>query len=94
MGAQIKKGTQDILKLALIKNQPNRAQTRTVVAFASQDAHDSITGWVRGAARTFGVDLVVVNELPAGLREEIITAQRRQVMVHPPLQVHRHPLPQ
>jgi len=80
-GAQLKKIAQDILKLALVKTEPGRETTRTVIAFASQDAHDSITGWLNQAARTFGVELTVV-EIPEELRDRIRRAQDRQMMVN------------
>jgi hypothetical protein len=80
-GAQTKKIAQDILKLALVKRDPDRAATRTVIAFASQDAYKSITGWLRQAAVTFGVELTVV-EIPGELRDRIRRAQDRQMMVN------------
>jgi len=80
-GAQLKKVAQDILKLALLKREPDRTQTEAIIAFASQEAHDSISGWVRQAAKSFGVRLEVV-PIPEALRQEILTAQGRQVMVN------------
>ncbi len=80
-GAQFKKIAQDILKLALLKQEPGRELTEAIIAFASQEAHDSIAGWVRQAAKTFGVDLVVV-DISHALRAEIRHAQQRQVMVN------------
>ena len=80
-GAQLKKVAQDILKLALLKREPKREHTQAIIAFASQEAHDSISGWVRQAATSFGVELVVV-PISEELREKIVKAQGRQVMVN------------
>lgn len=80
-GAQLKKVAQDILKLALLKREPKREQTQAIIAFASQEAYDSISGWVRQAATSFGVELVVV-PISEELREKIVKAQGRQVMVN------------
>ncbi len=79
-GAQIKKVAQDIPKLALLKREKDREQTEAIIAFASQEAHDSITGWLRQAAKSFGVELKVV-PIPEALRKDILMAQGRQVMV-------------
>lgn len=68
-------------ELALLKREPDRTQTEAIIAFASQEAHDSISGWVRQAAKSFGVRLEVV-PIPDALRQEILTAQGRQVMVN------------
>lgn len=78
-GAQIKKISQDILKLAMIRRLHPDAQT--VIAFASEEAHDSIRGWLRHAAETLSVRLLVV-DIPADLRARIRTAQEGQVMVN------------
>jgi hypothetical protein len=80
-GAQPKKIAQDILKLALLKQQPGRERTAAIIAFASQEAHHSISGWLRQAAKVFDIDLVVVDIDPE-LRQQILEAQRRQVMVN------------
>lgn len=80
-GAQPKKIAQDILKLALLKREPAREHTEAIVAFASQQAYDSISGWLRRAADAFDVQLVVV-DLPQDLRDQILEAQSRQVMVN------------
>jgi hypothetical protein len=80
-GAQPKKIAQDILKLALLKLEAGREDTRTIIALASADARDSITGWFLDASHAFGVELQVV-DLPDDLRNEIRAAQARQVMVN------------
>jgi len=72
---------QDILKLAVVKDECGRDETRAVIAFAAEDALQSIGGWVREAADRFGVELLTV-EISAELRERIVAAQRRQVMVN------------
>lgn len=43
-GAQIKKISQDILKLALLKRDPQLRDSRAIAVFASVEARDSITG--------------------------------------------------
>lgn len=78
-GAQIKKISQDILKLAMIRRLHPDAQT--VMEFASEEARDSIRGWLRHAAGTLGVTLLVV-DIPDDLRARIRTAQEGQVMVN------------
>lgn len=80
-GAQLKKIGQDILKLALLRHQAAHARARFVIVFASSEARDSVRGWLRYAAEQFGVELRVV-ALPDGMREQILAAQQRQVMVN------------
>lgn len=80
-GAQPKKIAQDILKLALLKRESGRELTRAVIAFASQKARDSISGWIQQAAVAFDIELIVV-EIPEQLRAEIRAAQHRQIMVN------------
>jgi hypothetical protein len=80
-GAQPKKIAQDILKLALLKRESGRGSTRAVIAFACQEARDSISGWIRQAAVAFGIELIVV-EISEQLRAEIGVAQLRQRMVN------------
>jgi hypothetical protein len=80
-GAQLKKIAQDILKLALVKHQPGWGGANAIIVFASPEAHDSISGWLRLAAETFGIEFEVVH-IPDTLREEILRAQQRQLMVN------------
>lgn len=80
-GAQPKKIAQDILKLALLKRVPGREATRTVIAFASSEARESITGWLQHAADRFGVELVVV-EIADETKAAITASQDRQIMVN------------
>lgn len=79
--AQLKKIAQDILKLALLKREPGRQSTAAIIVFASQEARDSVSGWVGQAADSFDVTLKVV-DIPENLREQIRLAQSRQVMVN------------
>lgn len=83
-GGQRKKVAQDVLKLALLRHEPEHAEVRPVIVFASQEARASITGWVERAAETFGVELHVV-EIDPELRAEIVATQERQKMVNVPL---------
>ena len=80
-GAQPKKIAQDILKLALLKREPGRENTLAIVAFASQQAYDSVSGWLRRAADAFDIQLEVV-DIPQVLRDQILEAQSRQVMIN------------
>jgi hypothetical protein len=80
-GAQIKKISQDILKLALLKREPRFSQARAIIVFASGEARASVTGWIRAAAEQFGVELMVV-DISGEIRDEIRSAQARQVMVN------------
>jgi hypothetical protein len=80
-GAQPKKIAQDILKLALLKRESGRERTRAVIAFASREARDSISGWIQQAAVAFDIELIVV-EVPNQLRNKICAAQHRQIMVN------------
>ena len=70
-----------MLKLALLKREADYTDTRAIIAFASQEARDSIKGWLRRAAEAFEVELRVVS-ISDELREEILEAQSRQVMVN------------
>ena len=80
-GAQMKKIGQDILKLALLRREATFADTRAIIAFASNEARESVRGWLRRAADAFGVELLVV-AIPEDLRNEILSAQSRQMMVN------------
>lgn len=69
-GAQLKKIGQDVLKLALLKREADYAETRAIIAFASQDACNSVRGWLRRAAEAFAVELCVVS-ITDELRQQI-----------------------
>lgn len=78
-GAQLKKVSQDILKLAMIRRV--RGSVDTVIVFASQEANDSIRGWLRHAADSLDVTLLVV-DIPEAWRVKIREAQKGQIMVN------------
>ena len=78
-GGQLKKIGQDILKFALLRQQDHLAESQLIIAFASQEAVDSIRGWVAVAAFNFGVELRLV-DIGAELRSILVAAQARQVM--------------
>lgn len=80
-GGQLKKIAQDVLKLALLRNEPDHADVRAIIAFASQEARSSITGWVKRAADVFGVELYIV-DIDPDLRATILATQDQQKMVN------------
>lgn len=80
-GAQLKKIGQDILKLALLRREGSHVDARAIIAFASQEACDSVRGWLRRAAEAFDVEFCVVS-ISSQLRDQILSAQRRQVMAN------------
>lgn len=80
-GAQLKKISQDVLKLALLRRDERFANARTLIAFASEEARDSVRGWLREAAEQLEVELVVV-DVPEELRADIRQAQARQKMTN------------
>jgi hypothetical protein len=80
-GSQPKKVARDILKLALVKREPEHRNARTIIAFASPQAYGSVRGWLREAADAFGVELMLI-ELDAELQSQILVAQARQMMVN------------
>ena len=80
-GAQLKKIGQDILKLALLRRQPEYGEARVIIAFASAEAHAPIRRWVAKAAADFGVELRTVG-IPPDFRDRILQVQQRQVMVN------------
>lgn len=80
-GAQLKKIGQDISKLALVQRETQFAGARAIIAFASEEARDSVRGWLQRAADAFGVELLVV-PISEDLRREILSAQSRQMMVN------------
>jgi hypothetical protein len=74
-GAQMKKIAQDILKLSLVREKYPHA--RLIIAFASDEACNSIRGWVLHAARVHRIELLVV-DIPEATRQTILAAQERQ----------------
>jgi len=79
--AQVRKISQDILKLALWKKLGGNEERKAIIAFANQEARDSISGWIEFAAETFGVCLQVV-DIDKKLRTKIMKAQDKQRMVN------------
>lgn len=80
-GGQLKKIAQDVLKLALLRHEPDHAEVRPIIVFASEEARSSITGWVKRAADVFGVELHLVDIDPE-LRAKIVATQDLQKMVN------------
>ena len=80
-GGQLKKVAQDVLKLALVRKQPEYLDAQAIVVFASEEALSSVSGWVKDAAREFGVELRAV-EIEEELRQQIVAAQDLQKMVN------------
>lgn len=79
-GGQIKKVAEDLLKLITIQRLlPEWREARIVLVFASEDAASSVRGWLLGAIRAWGAELLVV-PVEAGLREQLLAAQREQWM--------------
>ena len=74
-GAQPKKIAQDILKLSLVREKYPHA--RLIIAFASDEARNSIRGWLLHAARVHRIELLVV-DIPDVTRQAILAAQERQ----------------
>lgn len=80
--AQDRKVRSDLFKLAYMR-QALGAPWRAVFCFADSQAAASTLGrsWAADAARTFGVEICVV-ELPEDLRARILAAQVSQRMVN------------
>lgn len=80
-GAQLHKVSTDALKLLAIRE--SRPKSTLVLAFADQEAANSIVGW---RAAVLGQNQIekMVADLPADAREEIRAAQRRQNMGNAP----------
>lgn len=81
-GAQLHKVAKDVLKLSLIRSHEQRQdrEPRLMIVFASDEAYNSVRGWVRYAATDNGIELRVV-EPSAQIRDQVLTAQTEQVMV-------------
>lgn len=82
--AQDRKVRADLFKLAYIR-QALGAPWRAVFCFADPQAAASTLGrsWAASAARTFGVEICVV-ELPDDLRAQLLATQVKQRMVNAP----------
>jgi hypothetical protein len=86
-GAQKKKIGHDILKLSTIRKlHPDWTDAKLYIAFASLEAKESVSGWLRRAAEAWEVSLI---DLPVdeGLREQLLAAQSKQKMVNLPADV-------
>lgn len=70
-----------MLKLALLRQEPDHVDVWPIIVFASEDARSSITGWVKRAADVFGVELHVV-DIARDLRATIVATQAQQKMVN------------
>jgi hypothetical protein len=82
-GAQLHKIKGDILKLAVIEKMLGSGW-RKILCFASDEAAKYVRGksWVAEAAKVFSVEIQVVH-LPLELRNNVVSAQKRQRMVNP-----------
>lgn len=80
-GAQLHKVSTDVLKLLAIRE--SKPDSTLVLAFADQEAADSIVGWRAAVLKHNRIEKVVA-DLPAGEREAIRSAQRRQNMGNAP----------
>ncbi len=81
-GSQPDKVAADMLKLVLVERALG-GQWQKLICFADNDAAKSFRGksWLAAAVTRMGFEILVV-ELPAEVREQLIAAQRRQVMVN------------
>jgi hypothetical protein len=78
-GGQVHKVARDAFKLITVaRTVPNAS---LLIAFASQEAHDSVKGWLAEALETWGVSTRVV-EVSEHTRTGLLDAQRRQRMVN------------
>ncbi|MCX6095039.1 MAG: hypothetical protein NTY63_09515 [Candidatus Bipolaricaulota bacterium] len=83
--AQRHKVATDILKMIYVERVLG-GTWRKCLCFADEAAAQSVQGdgWLAQTVRTFGVE-VRVYPLPADVRDAVIAAQKRQVMVNPSL---------
>lgn len=81
-GSQPDKVAADMLKLVLVERALG-GQWRKLICFADHDAAKSFRGksWLAAAVTRMGFEILVV-ELPAEVKTQLIAAQRRQVMVN------------
>lgn len=72
------------LKLTTVRRCNDEwADGNAYLVYASQEARDSIRGWLDAAATAWGVQSLVVT-LPEDVRADLLRAQATQVMVNPP----------
>lgn len=83
-GAQFHKVARDALKLITIAR--SRESTTLAIGFGSGEAAASVSGksWLAEALRTWGIRVIVV-ELDDAVRDALLVAQARQIMVNPDL---------
>jgi len=81
-GSQPDKLASDLLKMALVEKLTDRVW-RKIMCFCDESAAMTLKGrsWLAAAAEHFAVEVIVV-EIPEKIRESLITAQKRQVMVN------------
>jgi len=80
-GAQLHKVSTDVLKLLAIRE--SKPESTLILAFADQEAANSIVGWRATVLEHNQIERVVA-DLPPGEREAIRAAQRRQNMGNAP----------
>lgn len=78
-GGQLHKVSTDTLKLVALSE--TRPEARLVLAFADQDAADSVVGWRAAVLERRGIEKVVVS-LSDQERATILVAQERQKMTN------------
>lgn len=84
-GAQVHKVARDALKLITVaRDLPTSASARMFIAFADDAAAACVMGksWLSEALATWGVE-VFVADLSDEVREGLLEAQARQVMINP-----------
>lgn len=81
-GAQFHKVARDALKLITIKR--GRPSATVAIAFGCQKAANCVRNrsWLSEALVTWEVEVIVV-QLERAVRDSILTAQARQIMVNP-----------
>jgi hypothetical protein len=81
-GAQFHKVARDALKLITIARA--RPGATLAIGFGSPEAAACVTGnsWLSEALKTWGVHVIVV-DLDEAVRDSILAAQARQIMVNP-----------
>ncbi len=81
-GSQPDKVASDMLKLVMVERALG-GQWRKLICFADPEAAKYFTGksWLAAAVTRMGFEILVV-ELPSEVKERLIAAQRRQIMVN------------
>ena len=83
-GAQFHKVARDALKLITITR--SRENATLAIGFGSPEAAASVTGksWLAESLRTWRIQVIVV-ELEEAVRDALLVAQARQIMINPDL---------